>query len=194
MKGLLAVVGCALALLPSAAASSGLRAPTPKAATAALGHFLHQLYGGDVRGYWTCPPPAVLGRVDCLAEFHAERRWHQVSTSARLWGGSIAFETFANRSAQTWVRRWSPYSRHFIVRSREDAPGVVSVNSPAYDWGWLAATCAGGVHAGQTRQCDAYDGNDSGIARFEIFTCTRSGAVITCRNRLGDAMRYRPHG
>jgi hypothetical protein len=94
-------------------------------------------------------------------------------------------------SAETWTRHWSPYSRHYILRSHEQVPGVVSVNSPAYDWGWLALG-AKRLKEGQTRPIDAYDGNDSGITHFVIFTCSRRARLITCRNALGDAMRYRP--
>lgn len=111
--------------------------------------------------------------------------------SARARNGVIAFETLTNRSAQSWVRHWWPYSRHFILRSHEQVPGVVSVNSPAYDWGWLA-TCAREVRPGRTSRCNAYDGNSTGLSRFYTFTCARHGHVVTCKNRLGDAMRYRP--
>jgi hypothetical protein len=65
------------------------------------------------------------------------------------------------------------------------------VNGPAYDWGWLAGQ-AGGIKAGHTRQADALDGNDTGLTRFFTFTCSRRSELITCRNALGDAMRYRP--
>ena len=95
-------------------------------------------------------------------------------------------------SARTWTRRWSPYSRHFILRSDEGhVPGVVSVNGPAYDWGWLAGQ-AEGVKAGHPRQAGALDGNDTGLTRFFSFSCSRRARLITCRNALGDGMRYRP--
>jgi hypothetical protein len=164
------------------------RAPSPAAAKAALGRALHQLYG-RIYGYWTCPPPAELGRIDCLAEVHGEGHWHQVFASATHSNGVTWIERV---SAQTWTRRWSPFSRHFILRSDEpQVPGVVSVNGPAYDWGWLAGAAAD-IKAGQTRQADAYDGNDTGLTRFFIFTCSRPHNEITCKNKLGDAMRYRP--
>jgi hypothetical protein len=183
----LAVVPCGIATAGMRSASSG-RAPSPEAAKAAFGRLLHQLYGG-VHGYWTCPPPAVPGRIDCLAEVHGARRWHQVSASASRSHGVI----WINRvSAKTWTRHWWPYSRHFILRSDEaQVPGVVSVNGPTYDWGWLASQ-AGAIKAGRTRQADALDGNDTGLTRFFIFTCSRRASLITCRNPLGDAMRYRP--
>ena len=72
-------------------------------------------------------------------------------------------------------------------------PGVVSVNSSAYDWGWLAMG-AHGLKAGHTGRVDAYDGDGAGLLRFFSFTCSSSGSDITCRNALGDEMRYRPKG
>lgn len=172
----------------TSASASRTVAPSPPAARAAFGRLLHHLYG-SIHGYWTCPPPASNGRLDCLAEVHAGRRWHQVSASASRSNGVI----WMNRvSAARWTRDWSPFSRHYILRSNEpQVPGVVSVNSPAYDWGWLASG-ARGVKAGSTRKIDGLDGDDSGLTRFFIFTCSRRGGLITCRNSLGDAMRYRP--
>jgi hypothetical protein len=32
----------------------------------------------------------------------------------------------------------------------------------------------------------------AGFHRFYLFRCSRHGRLITCRNALGDAMRYRP--
>ena len=178
-----------VAAVQTAAASPSTRAPSPGAATAAFGRLLHQLYG-RFDGYWTCPGPAVLGRVDCLAEVHIGLRRHQVVAAATFSHGVIWLDRV---SAQTWTRRWSPFSRHFILRSHEDAPGVVSVNSPAYDWGWLAVG-AERVKAGQTVPVSGYDGYvGKGVSRFYIFRCTWQGGLITCRNGLGDAMRYRPH-
>ena len=71
-------------------------------------------------------------------------------------------------------------------------PGDVSVNSPAYDWGWLALG-AERLKAGQSRRVGAYDGFvGKGVSRFYTFSCARDGGLITCRKALGDAMRYRP--
>lgn len=131
----------------------------------------------------------MLGRIDCLAEVHTGRRWHQVSASATRSNGEVWIDRV---SGETWTRHWSPYSRHYILRSQEpQVPGVVSVNGSAYDWGWLASA-ASTVKDGQARLIDGYDGNDSGMTRFFIFTCSRRKELITCRNALGDAMRYRP--
>lgn len=184
-------VACAavlcIALAPAASAST-TRAPSPVAATAAFGRLLHQLYGG-IRGSWTCPGPAILGRVDCIAEVHTGRLWHRVTAAATH---SLGVTWIDRVSAETWTRHWSPYSRHFILRSHEDVPGVVSVNSPAYDWGWLALQ-AHSLKAGQARRLGAVDGSvGKGVSRFYVFRCSRQGELITCRNTLGDAMRYRP--
>jgi hypothetical protein len=93
-----------------------------------------------------------------------------------------------------WVRHWSPYARHFIRRSDErQVPGVISVNSPAYDWGFLLTDCDTAFRPGRTSRCDAYDGNGGGLFHFFMFTCSESGDLVTCTNALGDSVRYRPH-
>jgi hypothetical protein len=109
-----------------------------------------------------------------------------VYASAVYRNGAIWFDSV---SAQTWNRHWWPYSRHWIAGG---PPGIASVNSNAYGWGFLASGVVrlkDGAHA----KILGYDGDSTGLARFYRFTCSRRGAVITCRNALGDAMRYRPH-
>ena len=178
-----------------AALASPVPAPSPAAATAAFGQLLHHRYGSGSRGYWTCPEAQKgVGGSDhlgCLGELQAGRFWHQVSTNVVLNDGRIVF---AHVFVRTWRRRWSTYSRHFNLRKGEPrVPGVASVNSPAYDWGWLARG-ARQLKAGQSRAVDAYDGDDGGLLRFFAFGCSRRSRLITCRNVLGDAMRYRPDG
>lgn len=196
MKRAIAASVVVWALASSAASASPTSAPSPTAATAALGRLLHQLYG-EVDGYWTCPAAARIDeRIDCLAEIHRARDWHEVALSARFRNGVLVFTTLAKDAAQTWVRHWSPYSRHFIVRFHEPAPGVASVNSSSsfYDWGWIARG-ADGLKPGQIRRVGANDsGPVTGFERFDVFSCARQGGLITCRNALGDAMRYRPGG
>lgn len=187
----LVTLAVALTATAPSAGATPRHAPGRAAATAAFGRLLHDLYGGT-RGYWTCLAQPFDGRRDCLAEVHTGREWHRVAMSARIRNGVIAFMTLTNAAAQSWVRHWWPYSRRFILRSGiPNVPGVASVNSPAYDWGWLAA-CAGGVQSDRTSKCGAYDGNSTGLTRFYTFTCTRHARLVTCTNRLGDAMRYRP--
>ena len=186
MKRALVAAALVFALVAAGASASPSRAPSPAAAKWAFGHLLHELYGG-IHGYWTCLAPAIERRIDCFAEVHSGRRWHRVSASARRSYGT----TWMNRvSAQTWTRHWWPYSRHWIAGGPH---GVASVNSNAYGWGFLASGVAGlkdGAHA----KILGYDGDSAGLRRFYLFRCSRKGGLITCRNALGDAMRYRPGG
>lgn len=162
--------------------------PSPAAATVAFGRWLSSRYG-PITGDWACPPAQVVGaRIDCLAEVHAGRTWHQTSASARLAGGRI---TFSSVQDVAWTRHWWPYSRHFIIRSRVDVPGVMAVNSPAYDWGFLAQGVVG-LRPGRTVRANAFDGYASGWLTFELFTCSARDELITCTNKLGDSMRFRP--
>jgi len=183
------IVACVLvtALVSSVASALAVQAPAPAAATDSFGRWLHSRYG-SISGYWTCPRAQVVnGRIDCLAEVRAGRTWHQTSASARLASGRI---TFSHVYDVPWIRHWWPYSRRFIIRSHEDVLGVISVNSPAYDWGFLAQEIHG-LAPGHTVHADAYDGYGSGWFRFYLFTCSSRADVITCANKLGDVMRYR---
>jgi hypothetical protein len=186
--GVLALV---VLLAAAGAAASTPSAPSPAAAKTAFGHFLHQLYG-PVHGYWTCPHEDVPSAIDdCLGEVRAGGQWHQVAAEASNHGGEI---DFGRVFGWTWTRHWWPYSRHFILRSREpQVPGVISVNSNAFDWGFLAQGLAHLKDGGHTTRY-GYDGPQGGWSRFYTFHCARQGTLITCRNSLGDAMRYRPAG
>jgi hypothetical protein len=186
MKRGIAASALLCALLASRAAASPARAPSPAAAKKAFGRLLHQLYGPG-RGYWTCPAPAVEGRSDCFGEVHSGHQWHQVSASARRSYGTISMDGVF---AQTWIRHWWPYARHWIAGG---PPGVASVNSSAYGWGFLASGAAE-LKDGRQAKILGYDGDSAGLRRFYLFRCSRKGGLITCRNALGDAMRYRPEG
>jgi hypothetical protein len=191
----LAAAAVVCAAVTPAALASPVPTPTPAVATAAFGRLVHHRYGAGLQGYWTCPE-AQKGdggsdRLGCLGEVHAGRFWHQLSTDIGLNEGRIIF---AHVFVRTWRRRWSPYSRRFNLRKGEArVPGVASVNSPAYDWGWLARR-ARRLEAGQSRKVDAYDGDDGGLLRFFTFSCSRRDGLIRCRNTFGDALRYRPDG
>jgi hypothetical protein len=174
----------AFVLAAPGASASHPHAPSPATAKAAFGHLLHRLYG-RIHGYWTCPyqyPPSPSDF--CLGEVHAGRQWHEVGADARNNHGEIVFDGLF---AQTWTRHWWPYSHHWVAPS----PGVASVNSSAYGWGFIAS---GLVHLkdGAHTKLLGYDGDQAGLLRFYLFNCSRKGKLITCRNRLGDAMRYRP--
>jgi hypothetical protein len=195
MKVALASLAILCATAAPAAGASRASAPSPSAATAAFGHLLHQRYGSGSRGFWTCPAgqkgAGGSNRLGCLGEVHTGTHWHQVAADAGLHRGRVVF---AHVVAWQWTRHWWPYSRHFILRSQEpQVPGVVSVNSLPYDWGWLAMG-AESLKPGQKGEVDAYDGDSAGLGRFFMFRCSRKGGLITCRNSLGDVMRYRPGG
>jgi hypothetical protein len=96
----LVILALAVTAVTSSAAATPTRAPKPAAATAAFGRLLHRLYGG-IHGYWTCPPMAIDDRLDCLAEVHSGRHWHQVSMSARVRHGVIVFMTLTNRAPES---------------------------------------------------------------------------------------------
>lgn len=184
------VFAIALAVLPAAAASGS--PPTSTAATEAFGHLLRERYG-DIRGFWTCPGVREVSgaKLDCLAEFRSGRRWHQTWAFAGLRNGRVVVSQVVDTA---WVRHWSPYARHLITRSdTRQVPGLVSVNSPAYDWGFLLTDCGTVFGPGRTSHCDAYDGNGSGLSHFFAFTCAESGGLVTCTNALGDSVRYKPH-
>jgi hypothetical protein len=90
--------------------------------------------------------------------------------------------------AQTWRRRWSRYSHRWIAGG---PPGVASVNTNAYGWSFLASGAAH-LKDGARARILGYDGYTAGFHHFYLFRCARKGRLITCRNALGDAMRYRP--
>jgi hypothetical protein len=93
------VVVCA-ALAASGASASPDGGPTPGAAAVAFGDLLHHLYG-VIYGYWTCPAAAeVDGRIDCLAEVHRGRDWHEVAVSARIRNGVIVLTTLSSHAAR----------------------------------------------------------------------------------------------
>lgn len=181
-----AAILCSLLLVASAASANN--PPTSSAARSAFGQLLHQRFG-DVQGYWACPSASsVVGaKIDCLAEVRSSKTWHQTSALASLTDGHVVISHVVDTA---WLRHWWPYSRHFILRSNEpQVPGLVSVNSPVYDWGFLAE-CAEGVN-GRVKRCNAYDGDSGGLVRLFRFTCSRRAGLVTCTNALGDSMRYR---
>ena len=174
-------------VLPGAVAAGP---PSPAAATRAFGRWLQHRYVRPV-GYWTCPrAQAFENRAACAAEVRVGKRWHFVDASARLRGGRVAISRV---DEVVWTRRWSTYVRRSLPGA--DTPGKASVNGRAYDWRWLAAGAYDGWRRGRrTFTANAYDGYWRGLGRFYLFRCAVRGGLITCRNALGDAMRYRPRG
>jgi len=188
-KTLTVVVVVVLAISASASAETAVRPPSSKAATAALGRYLHYRYG-SFRGYWTCPAAQTspTGVRSCAAEVRVGSKWHHLWTAAGSKGARIVF---AKPTVRTWRRHWWPYSRHFIAGMGVHPHGVASVNSNAYYW-WLLAQCAHQVGAGTQRSClSEYDGHATGFLAFDRFRCVGTRQLVRCENRLGDVMRYR---
>ena len=162
--------------------------PSPAASTAAFGRWLHDSYG-NVRGYWTCPLGQTYGQeVACLAEVRVGQTWHLTSATATLSGGRVVFP---KNSDQSWVRRWSPYARHYLVRGGGfTVPGIISVNSPSFDWAWLALGARANWKHRREFHLDGYDGQGKGLMRFFDFACSVQQNAVSCHNTFGDAMRY----
>jgi hypothetical protein len=180
-------VAVILAVGANAGAAQATGPPSAAAATQAFGRWLDARYG-NVQGYWTCPlGQRYGGRIDCLAEVRVGETRHLTQATATLAYGRVVFSRIFDTA---WIRRWSPYSRHFLTDF--DVPGSASVNGPAFDWAWLAQ----GAHADWQRHTsfheNGYDGMSRGWSRFFDFTCSVRGSLVTCVNAFGDAMRYRP--
>src|SRR5256885_1598084 len=86
--------------------------PTSTAATQAFGRWLHGRYG-SLGGYWTCPIAQRFdSRIDCLAEVHVAATRHLTAATATLSGAHVVFSRIRDTA---WVRRWSPYSRRYLI-------------------------------------------------------------------------------
>jgi hypothetical protein len=115
-------------------------------------------------------------------------RFHSLAATAVLKDNSIALQSTSDRS---WRRDWSGYSHRWATGFGQ--PGRASVNTPDYNWRYLTA----GAYRTWRRYprhhyFSAYSGTGSGFGRFIDFHCTSWRGLITCKNSLGDAIRYQP--
>ena len=187
-------LGCVVAVLALLTAGCGSsHAASPNASEAknridrAFVLFLqghHPGFSGPSR----CPSKRAVvpeERIPCVGEIHKGKKYVQVWASPTF-GATVEFHHVLTRS---WTRRWSKYAP-------AAAPGLTSVNSTlrAYDWRWLLLGvdhfCREKHHA--SCSAGALDGAWPGYPLFFSFDCTVQGKVITCRNKLGDAVRWRP--
>lgn len=156
----------------------------------ALLHWISSRYA-NAHGYWTCPSAQMNAGIGfCYAEIKAGARFHFLAATAKLEGNQVVL---SSKSDTSWRRHWSRFTRHVIAGT--GASGVASVNSPVYDWAWLAAGAEYGWR--QHRRvfsANAFDGGSQGFGKFFSFRCHVHGRTITCTNSLGDSMRYRPRG
>src|SRR5258705_432905 len=102
---------------------------------------------------------------------------------------------FSKTSHVSWVRRWSMLSGDPLWRGGvKVAPGVASVNSPVFDWGWLAEGIQATWKRHRTFRFYDLDGPGGWPNRFFEFTCKVRATLVTCTNSFGDSMRYFPQG
>ena len=99
---------------------------------------------------------------------------------------------FTRLRSQAWTRRWTRLSPSIVHDF--GARGTASANSPVYDWAFLLGF-ADSAFRGQKLPASSivFDGNSSGFPRAMFrFHCTLADRTVTCRNALGDALRYLP--
>jgi hypothetical protein len=164
--------------------------PVADAATQAFGRWLHSHYG-SVEGYWTCPIAQRFdNRIDCLAEVHVVETRHLTAATATLSGGHVVFSRIRDTA---WVRRWSPYSRRYLIGPQSfNVAGRASENSPAFDWSFIAQGAAGKWRRYGAFHVDGYDGYAKGWSRSFDFACSVHRGLVVCVNAFGDAIRYKP--
>jgi Subtilase family len=149
-------------------------------------HFRHRIHT-----YRTCPDYYPTGPVICHAEFKQGRFWYEASLDVSRVGGRLVV-TYP--SFRRWLRRWSSYSAR-ILRGVGEIPGVASVNSPDFDWAWLAAQLyQSWQRHEQSFSGNDYDGDSRGLGMFDIFHCQAASDHVICANKLGDAIYWLPYG
>jgi hypothetical protein len=164
---------------------------TAARADAVFAGWLNQHFRHRTHTYATCPDFYPTGPVVCQAEFKQGRFWYAASLNVSLAGGRLVV---AYPSYQRWLRRWSAYSAR-ILSGVGKIPGVTSVNSPDFDWAWLAAQLyQHWQRHEQTFSGDSYDGDSRGLDTFFVFFCQAASDHVICANKLGDAIYWLPYG
>ena len=127
------------------------------------------------------------GGIRCVAEIHKGRRYLQVWAHATL-RPQVRFKPYPS---VPWTRRWSKYSRP----PQHVSPGLISVNATHYDWRWLVLGVDYLCRQKHRASCraPALDGQWTGYGLFFVFKCRNQGNLISCRNKLGDALRWKPN-
>ena len=123
-----------------------------------------------------------------MAEIHKGKEYVQIWAEPASRNGEV---TFKNVSTGSWTRHWSTYSRP----PQRISPGLISVNAAgAYDWRFLLLGADGMCRQAHSGSCTigGFDGQWGNWPPFSTFRCNVAGKLITCRNTLGDAVRWRP--
>lgn len=187
-----------LALLAAGCASSGSRsehnAPVSRnRLEQAFVRWLDRHHPG-FRGHSVCPSEGAARqpeRPPCVAELHNGTNYVEVWAMPSLESPVV----FHHISTGSWTRRWSKYSRPPQRISR----GLISVNATGFDWRWLVLGVDYECRRKHRETCtaSALDGQFGGYPLYDVFfdfRCQTRGRLISCRNKLGDALRWLPQG
>ena len=188
-------LGCTVALLALLASGCGTASPKASAAKNRIERafvlLLAQRHPG-FSGPSRCPSKLAARAVEtppCVAEIHKGKKYVEVRAYATAPpNGEITFKHVLTGS---WKRHWSKYA----PPPQSVSPGLISVNgNGSYDWRWLLLGVDAFCRQKHKSSCSAgaIDGQWSGYPLFFSFNCHVDGKVITCRNKLGDAIRWRP--
>ena len=183
----LLAAGCGSSRTPSAHESGGAQNRIERAFVRLLAE-RHPGFTGSSR----CPSKRDaldMSHPPCLAEIHKGKKYVEVWATPSH-GPPI---TFRDVHTNSWTRRWSKYARP----PQGISPGLISVNGAgSYDWRWLLLGVDYECRQKHRHSCSAgaLDGQWGGYPLFFTFRCNVDGKLITCRNTLGDAVRWLPHG
>ena len=183
-------IACQAALVSAAIASFGGVAWAAGADATASFHALTNARYGSQPGFWRCAPVNYSKReLQCWAEIHRGARYRRISAMA---SAPPSAPRFTNVRSETWTRKWTRVSASIVHEF--GARGTASANGSAYDWAFLLGF-ADSAFRGHKLPASSivFDGNSSGFPRALFrFHCTLADRTVTCRNALGDALRYLP--
>ena len=186
-------LGCSVAVLALFAAGCGasrIGSAHENRIESAFVRLLEEDHPG-FSGASRCPSEQAAQQAEpqrCVAEIHRGKEYVQVWVQPTLQDDKVRLKDLATES---WTRRWSKVSRP----PQHISPGLISVNGTgSYDWRWLLLGVDYACRQKHQASCtaDAHEGQWSGYPLFFTFHCNVEGPLITCRNKLGDAVRWRP--
>lgn len=181
------LVGCAIAFVALLAGGCGSSHRPPQTIEQAFTRFISERHPG-FSGPSRCPAKARTAEPEaCIGELHKGDRYVQVWAYPTR-GSTVAFKHVATSA---WTRRWSGYGRP----AERPSPGLISVNNKGmFDWRWVLLGADALCRQKHRTTCTApgLDGAFGGYPVFDDFHCHAGAHLVTCRNSLGDAVRWRP--
>lgn len=137
---------------------------------------------------YVCPAVEIFnGQSGCYAEYFSAGRWHLVEAGVTVRGDEYVVTIYFKRS---WHRRW-------IMNSHSCLKGWGVTGKLETNEGTCEASLIKDVpfelrHHHVPRFL-GWDGTDTaGFDPMGLYQCRSRAGVITCSNKLGDAVRYRP--